>query len=240
MIYGNVTGRHIERRPGWHCKRARRVLSPSDSRRRPFLQATRAHPILPSPEVCLEIPNSLCARSIDSRSRTRSYTRSPMYLPPRDASHRFSIGLVNTAEKCRLPAKILPKRRAAFVAWQIYYVRTRAQVRAVRCRVNYRYRRTKIFARSCSGTGQFTRRDLYRPRCTVLRAVVVVIAGGGGEEIGGKRVKIGPVKALSRLRDNCPRTCSRKHVCVHGQSENNKGRYIGLFRSQALVLAKTS
>lgn len=33
MIYGNVRSRHIERRPGWLRQRARRVLSPLDSRR---------------------------------------------------------------------------------------------------------------------------------------------------------------------------------------------------------------
>ena len=33
MIYGNVTDRYIERRPGWHCQGAHRVLSPSYSLR---------------------------------------------------------------------------------------------------------------------------------------------------------------------------------------------------------------
>lgn len=42
MIYGNVTGRHIERRPGWHCQGAHRVLSPSYSLR-------DALPPLPTP-----------------------------------------------------------------------------------------------------------------------------------------------------------------------------------------------
>lgn len=135
MIYGNVTGRHIERRPGWHCQRARRVLSPSDSRRRPFLQQ-REHILSPPPPRC--VWKYQTAFVYDRSILDRVHDRQCICLLedraiPREASHRFSIyGLVNTAEKCRLPAKILPKRHAAFAAWQIYYVRTRAQVRAVR------------------------------------------------------------------------------------------------------------
>lgn len=53
MIYGNVTSRHIERRPGWHCQGAHRVLSPSYSLR-------GASSLLSIPSTCIsfwpEIP----------------------------------------------------------------------------------------------------------------------------------------------------------------------------------------
>lgn len=129
MIYGNVTGRHIERRPGWHCQRARRVLSPSDSRRvgAPF---SYSEP---------KLPNILCARINRTGSIVFQIIESTNFdresrIEIRGSGSPFLWERLNMArETHRLVAKIFPKHRGTFAAWQIYCAHVYAQVRGVRC-----------------------------------------------------------------------------------------------------------
>lgn len=86
MIYGNVTSRHIERRPGWLRQRARRVLSPLDSRRVGARFSSQANTSYSDRKYRTSF---IYERSIDSRSRSTAI----VYLP----KHR-SVGIARTRE----------------------------------------------------------------------------------------------------------------------------------------------
>lgn len=142
MIYGNVTGRHIERRPGLALptRTSRFVTFGFASRRRPFLLF---RPKLPN-ILCARIDRTdlSCSRSSDRRisivescieirgSGSRSFLRGAVKHGPRNTQARSQDFSQTPRHICGLADILRTRVRAG--AW-----------RSV-SRVNYRYRRTKI------------------------------------------------------------------------------------------------
>lgn len=109
MIYGNVTSRHIERRPGWLRQRARRVLSPLDSRRVGAHFSSQANTSYSDRKYQTSF---MYERSIDSRSRSTAI----VYLP----KHR-SVGIARFDKRAIVSPLVCQTRLRNAGSWPRFY-----------------------------------------------------------------------------------------------------------------------